>query len=306
MDGRQQAAPDAEALVQDLGDRGGAIRRAAGVADDAGVGVHDLVIHPHDDRRIEGILARNRQDHALRAGLEMLLELLEMSEGARALDHVVDAELLPRQLRRIALGEDQEGIAVDVHRVVVDLGRPGIAPVDAVVAERVEQGFGRGDVVDRDDVEMAVELGDAGDGAADSSEAIDCDLRNAHAKYLFRVGSGFGSGRVYRAPARRSRVMGNAGPRASATSRSGRCTCRVIRRAAWPSSRPRPMEQRCWWATRRIRAAAARAGRAACRVRRIADRARSQAGIHQIWALYTGRESRDHAGTRERGSRDAP
>src|SRR5690606_41931270 len=110
----------------------------------------------------------------------MLLELCALAERARRLDHVVDPELLPRELRRVLLREDAERVAVDVHRVADELDAPRIAPVDAVESGRVAARFGRGDVVDRDEVEMSPELGDARDGPADATEAVARDAGNAH------------------------------------------------------------------------------------------------------------------------------
>src|SRR5690606_133525 len=110
----------------------------------------------------------------------MLLELCALAERARRLDHVVDPELLPRELRRVLLREDAERVAVDVHRVADELDAPRIAPADAVESERVAERFGRGDVVDLDEGELPPQRGVAVDGPADATEAVDRDPGNAH------------------------------------------------------------------------------------------------------------------------------
>ena len=180
MDSREQATTDAERVLENLRHWRRTVRRAAGVADDSRIAIHDFVIDAHHQGRIEGILAGNGEDHPLGAGLEMLFELGDPPELTGRLDDVVDLELLPGQLARILLGEDHEGIPIDIHGVVIDLGRTRIAPMDTVVFERVEQRLGRRDVIDRDDIEMATQLRDSRDGSTDSTEAVDRDLGYRH------------------------------------------------------------------------------------------------------------------------------
>ena len=57
------------------------------------------VVHAHDDGVVLALAGR-RDDDLLRAGGEVALGLLGVGEQAGRLDHVVDAELLPRQLAR--------------------------------------------------------------------------------------------------------------------------------------------------------------------------------------------------------------
>ena len=66
-----------------------------------------------------------------------------------------------------------EARAYDV--VVAAVDRSGIDAVDAVVFECVGKVFRVGQVVDRHNIVLPVQLGNAGDGSADSSEAIDGD-----------------------------------------------------------------------------------------------------------------------------------
>ena len=90
--------------------------------------------------------------------------------------HDVDAEFGPRQLRRFALGEhrdatavDDEGVPVDGHRAAEPAGR-------AVVGEQPGEGGGLGEVVDGDDLEVAVALEQCAQHvASDAAESVDGD-----------------------------------------------------------------------------------------------------------------------------------
>src|SRR5262249_55716999 len=76
-------------------------------------------------------------------------------EEARALEDDVDAERLPRQLRRVLDREDLDGLAADGHRLVrvADGNAPELA-VDRVVAEQVRQRLRVGEVVDGHELEV--------------------------------------------------------------------------------------------------------------------------------------------------------
>ena len=54
-----------------------------------------------------------RDDHLLRAGVEMLLGVLPLREKARRLDHDLDAEIAPGKRGGIPLGQELELLAVD-------------------------------------------------------------------------------------------------------------------------------------------------------------------------------------------------
>ncbi len=60
--------------------------------------------------------------------------------------------------------------------------------MNAVVFERVEERFGRCDVVDRDDVEVTAHLGESRDGSTDAPESVDGDLGYGRVDLLDRKG----------------------------------------------------------------------------------------------------------------------
>ena len=109
----------------------------------------DAVHHGRDSLRTR----RRGQDHVRRAGLNMLRQVVLGPEHPGALQHQVDAELVPRQVRRITLGERRDPAAVDDQRARRGADVAVVAPVDGVVPDQVRQVVRVGDVVDRDEVE---------------------------------------------------------------------------------------------------------------------------------------------------------
>ena len=80
--------------------------------------------------------------------------LVGVGEEAGRLDDDVDAEVLPRQRARVALGEHLDGLAVDddgLSSASTDFAEPA---EDGVVLEQVRQRRGVGEVVDADDLDV--------------------------------------------------------------------------------------------------------------------------------------------------------
>ena len=79
--------------------------------------------------------------------IDLLGALVQMGRGLVAggevpgrLDHHVDAEVAPRQLRRVRLDEDLQLLAVDVDAAVLaQLDRARVGTEDRVVLEQVGQ-----------------------------------------------------------------------------------------------------------------------------------------------------------------------
>ena len=91
---------DADGIVQDLGHRRQAVGGAGRVRDDEVVLGQLVVVDAVDDGQV-GAVGRRRDEHALGAGGEMRGGLVAGGEDAGAFERDVDAEFLPRQLRRI-------------------------------------------------------------------------------------------------------------------------------------------------------------------------------------------------------------
>ena len=103
--------------------------------------------------------------------------LLGIGEESRGLDDQLDPEIAPRNLGRVALGEDLDGPTVDNDVAVGGFDGTGIASVVGVVLEEVGVGLGVREIVDGYDFElvgMSLEYG-AGDLPSDPAEAVNAD-----------------------------------------------------------------------------------------------------------------------------------
>src|SRR6266542_4331332 len=150
------------------------------------------VVHAHHDRDVLA-LGGGADDDLLGTGLEMLLGLFALGEQAGGFDDDFRAELLPRQVGRVALGQDLDAVAVDHQALAVDLDMAVEPAQHRVVLQQVGQGLGLGDVVHRYEVELRSPLpGRAEEVPTDPSEAVDADL-DRHL-VLLRVAAPRGAG----------------------------------------------------------------------------------------------------------------
>ena len=99
-------------------------------------------------------------------------------EDPGALQHEVDPQLAPRQLRRVTLGERRDPSAVDDQLALRGADVVVVAPVDGVVLDQVRQVVRVGDVVDRDEVEPIGIEQDLQRRPADPPQAVDRDGRH--------------------------------------------------------------------------------------------------------------------------------
>ena len=179
VDRGHQPTLDAEGIEHHLGDGREAVRRARTVRDDVVLrGVVLMVVDAHHDGEVLA-LRWGADDDLLRACREMSLGFCALREEARALEHHVHPEALPRELLRIADGRDLNVLAADADGLVswFDACGPEGA-VDAVVFQEVGEGLRVREVVDGDDLDVRhlplVER--AEDTASNPSEAVDADL----------------------------------------------------------------------------------------------------------------------------------
>ena len=158
VDRRHESLLDREGVVQDLGERRDAIRRARCVRDDVMLlGVVRVVVHAEHDRHVR--IGRGRRDHnLLRAGVDVFLRALAVGEEPGRLDHQIDVEIAPGQPCGIALGEDlQLGLPRPDHSVA-DLDVLLKLTEDGVVLQEVSHRLRVAKVVDGDDLELAAAL----------------------------------------------------------------------------------------------------------------------------------------------------
>ena len=76
-------------------------------------------------------------------------------EEARALEHEIGLELGPRQLRRVALRDHADAVAVHHHRIAIDVHIAAEAAMHGVEARQVGIGIGIAQIVDADDFDLA-------------------------------------------------------------------------------------------------------------------------------------------------------
>mmetsp|Transcript_7147 Transcript_7147/g.12849 ORF Transcript_7147/g.12849 Transcript_7147/m.12849 type:complete len:400 (+) Transcript_7147:130-1329(+) len=178
-----QAALDAEAVVEHLGHRRQAVRRAAGVADDRLAGVLRVVDAIDEHRRV--VLAGCALDHLLRARVDVLLAGVERQEQAGRLHHHINADIAPGQRGRILDRGEPDPATVDDQRAAIDDHVSLEAAMHAVVLQHVGEIVGFEQVVDRDHLDVVLEVlhGGAEDHAADAAEAVDANL-DAHVACL--------------------------------------------------------------------------------------------------------------------------
>src|SRR5437763_1371349 len=134
------------------------------------------MVDAHDDRQI-GAVGRGRDDNLLGAGFEVLCRRVALCKNTGAFERHVDAELAPRQFRRVALGGDADLATADVHPIVAARHLTREAAVHAVEPQQMRIGLDRPEIVDADDLNLAVLVlvSRAQDKAADAAESVDCN-----------------------------------------------------------------------------------------------------------------------------------
>jgi hypothetical protein len=171
VDGRHHRALHTDVAVGDFDNRGDAVGGAAGAGNDLcrTVGMVHAVYHGgHCLRR-----RWRRKNHERGTGLNVLLQIVLGFEDTGAFQHQVDAEVGPRQVRRVAFREHRDPPTVDYQRPVRGGDRTVVAPVDGVVFEEVGQVVDVGDVVDRNEIEPVGIQQDLQCRPADAAQSVD-------------------------------------------------------------------------------------------------------------------------------------
>jgi hypothetical protein len=163
--------------MQDLGHGRQAVGGARGVGDDVVLGrVVGRVVHAEADRQV-GALGGSRDDDLPGPSGEVGGRLVAVGEEPRALEHDVDAQVLPGQLGRVPLAEYADGLPVYDESLVPrrDVARQG--PVHRVVLEEMGECLGIGEVVDGHELKPAAVL-ERGpqDVTTDAPKTVDTDL----------------------------------------------------------------------------------------------------------------------------------
>ena len=176
VNGRHDAALDGIGVVEGLGHRRQAVGGAGSGGDDGVLSRQGVLIHAVNDGG-QVVAGRSGNDDLLGARVDVGLGFGLGSEEAGALQHNVNADLAPGEVRRVFLGQDLDLLAIHGDGSLV--GLDGVALVTAlrgVIFQQVGKHFRAGEVVDRDDL---VTLGAehlAERQAANAAKAIDCNF----------------------------------------------------------------------------------------------------------------------------------
>jgi hypothetical protein len=176
VDRGHEAGLDADGVVQHFCDWREAVGGAGAVRDNQVILGQLVVIDAEHDGRIRAV-GRRRYQHALGASGEMGRGLGLGAEDAGAFQRDVDAEFLPGQLGRIALGGDPDLAVADADRVAIDRHGAGEAAMHRIEAQEMGVGLDRAEIVDADHLDIvAAGLGNGAQHiAANAAKSVDRD-----------------------------------------------------------------------------------------------------------------------------------
>ena len=129
-----------------------------------------------DDRLHLFTFRRRRQEDDPCAGADVLLEILAPRERPGALEHELDAQLLPGELRWVAAAQRPQLAAGDDQIASVDDHGLRVPPVHRVEAKQVGEVLDVDQVVDGDQLERRLVDHQLQDRASDSSQTVDGDF----------------------------------------------------------------------------------------------------------------------------------
>ena len=122
------------------------------------------------------VAARRGNYDFLGTCLDVLLGFFLGSEEAGALQHHIHAQLAPRQLLGIGIGEHFDFLAVDNQIVAFQLGAAIEAALGGVVFEEMQQHVGGGEVVDGNHFHALGLVHLAQGKTADAAKTVDCNF----------------------------------------------------------------------------------------------------------------------------------
>src|SRR6266700_2068498 len=212
-----EAPLDAEGVQQHLGHRHHRVGGAGRVGDDVVAGgIVFGVVDAHHDGDVLA-LGRRGDDHLAGARLEVQGGAVAVGEAAGRLDHDVDAQVPPAELRRVTLGRGADRLAVHADRGFVEAHLAVEYTEGGVVLQQVRDGAVVGQVVDGHDLDVALAAAGsvacgAVEVAADAAEAVDA-YSDGHAPSCCWRYSGLRGSGPRRRDRRRSRPLYRTAPR---------------------------------------------------------------------------------------------
>ncbi len=157
----QKRPLDTEGVIEDLQHRRHTVGRAGGVRDDPVVHTELVVVDPHRHREVHLVHWRRAEDHALRAALEVLLEIGVRACLAGRFDDDVDAELVPGRLPRLDRRQHRNLLADNVEVLLANTQLLGERAENRVESNQVLHSGGVRDLVDRGDPDFLIAIQDA-------------------------------------------------------------------------------------------------------------------------------------------------
>ena len=138
-----------------------------------------VVIDAVDEGAIDIVAAGRGNDDLLRAAGNVRAGLGLAGEEAGRLQHDIDAEIAPRQFRRITFGQHLDAIAIDDQVAAIDTDLARETSMRGVVLGQVRIGRRVAEIIHRDDLDLAGALclvQCAQHVATDTTVTIDGDL----------------------------------------------------------------------------------------------------------------------------------
>src|SRR5690242_7456961 len=117
-------------------------------------------------------LRRSTDNHFARPCAQMHRSFVARREEPGRLDHNLNTELLPWQLRRVALGEYSKRVAVEHNLITLGLNGMRQHAMHRVILEKMGEGGGIGDVVDGNYLQILLMQRRPKEHAANAAKAV--------------------------------------------------------------------------------------------------------------------------------------
>ena len=179
MNCRHDAVLYANRIEQRFDQRCQAIRRARRIGYNRVARLEHVVIDAINDRGIDVLAARCRDDHFLRAGFDVFARRIARAKKPRRLENDIDAEFAPGQLSRIAFGQNANAITIHDHVIAVDFNRAREATMCRIATRQMRVCIGVAKIVNSKNFDfraLATLIQSAQDVSANSTVAVNTNL----------------------------------------------------------------------------------------------------------------------------------
>ena len=190
VDGGHHAFDNAQFVAQHFGHRRKAVGGAGSIGNHGHVVGNDIIVHTVNNGGIDVCFAGSGNQHFFRTAFQMHVGFGFAGKRACTFHHQIDPQIFPRQLGRVAGGEERDFVAVD-DEVGCVVGNVCVkAAVYGVELGQVRVGFEAAAGIDGHDFQLVLKIvviDGAQHLAADASVAVDGNF-DAHGRILvYRV-----------------------------------------------------------------------------------------------------------------------